>query len=61
MLEQGIKFIDPVPALRMAHRQPYNANGDGHPNALGHSIIAEEVLNYLESSQLYEANNFPVK
>ena len=59
MGEHGIKFIDPVPALRMAHRQPYNSNGDGHPNVLGHSIIAEEVLNYLEMSQLYEANSFP--
>ena len=43
----GIDVIDPLPALRSAYRQPYPPDSDGHPNAVGHGIIAREILRNL--------------
>lgn len=48
--ERGIDFIDPVPALRETEHQPYFPDGDGHPNALGHEIIAEKVFEYIKAN-----------
>ena len=48
MQDHGIAFIDPVTELRESERQPYFPDGDGHPNALGHEIIAEKVLEFIE-------------
>ena len=44
---RGIDFIDPIPALRRSEAQPYFPDADGHPNAVGHAIIAEEVRMYI--------------
>lgn len=44
----GIPYVDVSDALRAAKAQPYFGNGDGHPNPLGHSIIAVEVAGLLE-------------
>ena len=51
MQYHGIDFIDPVTELRESERQPYFPDGDGHPNALGHEIIAEKVLEYIKWNQ----------
>ncbi len=52
MQDQGIDFIDPVTELRESERQPYFPDGDGHPNALGHKIIAEKVLEFIKRNQI---------
>lgn len=44
---QGIACVDALPTLRHClrdGRQPYPASDDGHPNALGHEVIAQTVL-----------------
>lgn len=51
MQDQGIDFIDPAIELRQSERQPYFPNGDGHPNALGHKIIAEKVLKFIKGTE----------
>ena len=50
MQDRGIDFIDPVTELRESERQPYFPDGNGHPNALGHKIIAEKVLEFIEGN-----------
>lgn len=40
---ENIPVIDPLPALRAAAEQPYFENADGHPNPLGHEIIARSI------------------
>jgi hypothetical protein len=50
MQDHGIDFIDPVTELRESERQPYFPDGNGHPNALGHEIIAKKVLEFIEGS-----------
>lgn len=40
---QGIRFVDPLASLRGSGEQPYFVSGDGHPNVLGHQLIAAEV------------------
>jgi len=45
--DQDIYFVDALPALREAIRkgnQPYQISHDGHPNPLGHRVIAQLVL-----------------
>lgn len=37
---ESILVIDPLPALRDSAEQPYFENADGHPNEVGHQIIA---------------------
>jgi hypothetical protein len=39
----NITVIDPLPALRASTEQPYFENADGHPNPLGHEIIARAI------------------
>ena len=50
MTDRGIKFVDPLNALRESERQPYRENGDGHPNPLGHQLIATEFFELLGQS-----------
>lgn len=40
---ENIPVIDPISALRASTKQPYFENADGHPNALGHEIIARVI------------------
>ncbi len=44
---EKIQYIDVLPVLQMAEHQPYPENADGHPNAFGHSIIANRVIDWL--------------
>ncbi len=44
---EGIRYVDPSPALRNSVKQPYFPNADGHPNQRGHQIIAWELLSNL--------------
>jgi len=46
---RGIPHLDVTPALRAAPTQPYFENADGHPNPLGHRIIAAEVARRLRA------------
>jgi hypothetical protein len=46
----GIEYVDPLDPLMRASRQPYHENADGHPNAVGHAIIASELAAYLRRS-----------
>lgn len=39
----AIDVIDPLPALQASAAQPYFEDADGHPNAVGHRLIAEAV------------------
>jgi len=53
----GIYFIDTLPVLNALVNsgiQPYKASWDGHPNSLGHSIIAQLVLSEIEQNNLLE-------
>jgi hypothetical protein len=43
LARQDVPVIDPLEALRAAPRQPYFEDFDGHPNALGHAIIADAL------------------
>ncbi len=52
MRERGIEFVDPVKELRDSESQPYFPDGNGHPNALGHKIIAENVLEFIKRNQI---------
>ena len=48
--QHAIEYIDSLPALQAALQegdQPYHVNYDGHPNAVGHRVIAEAVRSYL--------------
>jgi len=45
---EGIPYVDVASVLGSAKEQPYFVNGDGHPNPLGHSIIAAEIGGFLE-------------
>lgn len=40
---ENIPVIDPLSALRASTEQPYFENADGHPNPLGHEIIARAI------------------
>jgi lysophospholipase L1-like esterase len=48
----GISYLDLLSALRTADRQPYFENIDGHPNEVGHQVIAAEVSRWLSSTHL---------
>ena len=50
MTDRGIEFVDPLNALRESERQPYFENGDGHPNPLGHQLIATKLFELLGRS-----------
>ena len=40
---QDIHYLDTLPFLQRSASQPYFHSANGHPNALGHEIIAREV------------------
>jgi lysophospholipase L1-like esterase len=53
--DQGILFIDALPALRQCLRsatQPYPMSSDGHPNAIGHQAIAEHLRSEIKEHGL---------
>ena len=52
MQERGIDFIDPVTELRESERQPYFPDGNGHPNASGHKIIAGKILEFIKRNRI---------
>lgn len=39
----GVSHLDALDALRRSSRQPYFEDADGHPNAVGHEVIARVV------------------
>ena len=47
LAEQGIRYLDLLPVLRAASRQPYFGDGDGHPNPHGHELIGDAVAKSL--------------
>ena len=49
--QHSIEYIDALPPLQanlQEGSQPYNVSYDGHPNAVGHRVIAEAVRSYLD-------------
>jgi len=38
-----------LPVLQASAEQPYFPDADGHPNALGHRLIADAVKRRIES------------
>ena len=48
----GIVVIDPLPALEQAQSQPYFEDSNGHPNQIGHEIIAGSIYQYLKHNNL---------
>lgn len=49
---QEIAFMDVLPHLRQSSYQPYFETEDGHPNEIGHRIIAKEVARFLERKMI---------
>ena len=47
--ERNIDFVDPLKLLQNAVNQPYFENADGHPNVVGHEIIATAVEEHLKA------------
>ena len=51
--QHAIEYIYSLPALQAGLQegdQPYHVNYDGHPNEVGHRVIAEAVRSYLHRS-----------
>ncbi len=46
----GIDYVDGLEPLREAPAQPYFEDVDGHPNALGHRVIADALAQHLARS-----------
>ncbi len=46
----NIAFVDATGTLRASAEQPYNENGDGHLNRLGHRLLAEGLAEFLKSA-----------
>jgi hypothetical protein len=46
----GIDWVDALPVLRSAPEQPYFPDADGHPNELGHRLIADAVSRRIDGS-----------
>ena len=44
MADNHLAYVDVAAALRAAPEQPYPINADGHPNAAGHAVIAENLF-----------------
>jgi hypothetical protein len=45
MTGAGFNYVDMTPVLQASQTQPYFESADGHPNAVGHRVIAERLLN----------------
>jgi hypothetical protein len=43
---QKVPYVDMLAPLRASSAQPYFENADGHPNPLGHDVIAAELARY---------------
>ena len=46
MQKANINYIDMARALRSNAQQPYFANADGHPNAIGNKVIAANLVEH---------------
>ena len=46
--EENINYLDVLPILQSAEKQPFNVDSDGHPNTYGYEIIARAVNDSLE-------------
>lgn len=44
----GIEYVDPINLLQNAPHQPYRENADGHPNDLGHRLLAAAIGDHLQ-------------
>jgi hypothetical protein len=55
LAENEIPTIDLLPHLMQSDNQPYFSNADGHPNALGHSIISDVILKRITETELLQA------
>jgi lysophospholipase L1-like esterase len=56
--DRGIPYVDPLAALAESlagGAQPYPEIADGHPNATGHRVIAEQVADALAKKGWLEA------
>jgi len=53
LVEQEIPYIDLLPYLQSSGEQPYFSNLDGHPNALGHKIISDAIIDWISDNRLY--------
>jgi hypothetical protein len=42
----NLGYIDMAPSLRAMAQQPYFANADGHPNAIGNKEIAALAIGW---------------
>jgi hypothetical protein len=51
MEEMSIDFVDMRPVLEKSVAQPYFENADGHPNPVGHRIIATRLLKEISKCQ----------
>ncbi len=47
--ELGLPVLDLVDHLRHAQAQPYFEDADGHPNRLGHEVIARAIMEQIEA------------
>ena len=45
--QHGVQYIDALASLSNSSRQPYFENADGHPNEVGHEIIADLIRRHL--------------
>jgi len=50
----GVRYVDVLDVLREAKAQPYYENIDGHPNELGHQLIAAAVAARLGNATRHE-------
>lgn len=51
--KHAVEYIDTLTNLQKQlskGQQPYKESADGHPNAVGHRVIAESIRDYIESS-----------
>ena len=49
---EEIQYLDMLSVLRKAKVQPYFENADGHPNEVGHKIIAGKIAQYIRIQSL---------
>jgi hypothetical protein len=59
MAASGVAYVDPAAELRRSTAQPYFMNADGHPNPIGHRIIARTVERYMLENGLAVRNRVP--
>ena len=51
MEQMNISFVDVRPVLETSIPQPYFANADGHPNSVGHNVIAARLSNEISKCE----------